>query len=54
MNFTTDPAALRDLARRNAKIKRSIQAKRANDAKTNATIKGIDHPGKFPTYYKYG
>lgn len=53
MNFTTDPAALRDLARRNAKAKRTIQAKRSRDAKVNAATKGIKHD-HFPTYYKYG
>lgn len=39
---------------RNANAKRAIQAKRRKDAMTNATVKGFKHPGKFPTYYKYG
>lgn len=38
----------------NAKMKRSIQAKRSSDAQTAAKVKGIQHPGKFPSHYKYG
>jgi len=53
MNFTTDPAILRDLQKQNAKNKRLIQAKRSRDAKTLSATKGIKH-SKFPTYYKYG
>lgn len=37
----------------NAAAKRTIQAKRSRDAKTNASLKRIKHD-KFPTYYKYG
>lgn len=47
-------AAARHLAKVNAKNKRTIQAKRAKFASQKATLERIDHPGKFPTKYKYG
>lgn len=47
-------AQLRDLRMTNAKNKRTIQAKRAKFASTKATLEGMQHPGKFPTKYKYG
>lgn len=51
MNLTERANAMRIA---NADAKRRIQAKRSNDAKTNATLKNIPHPGKFPSKYKYG
>lgn len=45
--------AARIMQRKNAKVKRTIQAKRSSDAKVNAATKGIKHD-HFPTYYKYG
>lgn len=42
------------LKKANAANKRAIQTHRKKVAITKAGIERLNHPGKFPTTYKYG